>query len=139
MSRLIVLIGCCHQQLDRPARAEKLFVSSLFRASLAYAKAIDADQVFALSAKHGLVPMDEVIEPYAQVINPDRAGRKGWSERVLRQIGDEGLEAGSDRFVVLAGRKYREYLVPALSQVEVPMKGMGIVKQMKFLSQGAKA
>jgi hypothetical protein len=46
---------------------------------------------------------------------------------------------GADRIVVLAGIRYREFLMDYLRQrartVEVPMEGLRIGKQLHFLSE----
>lgn len=40
-----------------------------------------------------------------------------------------------DRFILLAGTKYREHLAPELEHVEAPMEGMRISEQSQFLTE----
>ena len=39
----------------------------------------------------------------------------------------------NDEFVFLAGDRYRKNLVPHMKNYSVPMKGLGIGKQLKYL------
>jgi hypothetical protein len=54
---------CAARKLDRPAPARELYVSQLFEKASAYATAA-RDRRYVLSAKHGLVQPDTVLEPY---------------------------------------------------------------------------
>lgn len=67
----VVLIGCGATKLDHAAPAKDLYVGNLFRARRAYAEATGAPWAI-LSARHGLVLPDTVIEPYDVTLN----GRK---------------------------------------------------------------
>ena len=89
-----------------------------------------------LSAKHGLVEPTEILNTYNVTLNTmpsDR--RRQWAERVLADL-RRCCRVG-DRVVILAGEKYREHLVPVLKEwgcrVEVPMKGLGIGRQLQWL------
>lgn len=59
----IALVGCGKEKLDRAAPARQLYTGQLFRASIARAEA-NFEQVFILSAKHGVLDLDQVAEPY---------------------------------------------------------------------------
>lgn len=65
--RVIMVIPCGAAKLDHAAPAAELYTSSAFRAALAAAlNQVDGnrDQVLIMSALHGLVGLDEVLEPY---------------------------------------------------------------------------
>lgn len=130
-----VLIACASGKLDRRARADSLYQSSLFHKSLLYSRTLDADGVFILSAKHGLLKLDEEIEPYDLTLNrmPVQS-RREWAGRVLRQIA-EIADLDRDRFTFLAGARYREHLASRMRHTSVPMSGLPIGKQLSFLSQ----
>lgn len=42
-------------------------------------------------------------------------------------------ESWADRFTILAGAKYRKYLMPHLEHAHVPLEGLGIGKQLQRL------
>ncbi|MBT2549736.1 hypothetical protein J7I85_15680 [Arthrobacter sp. ISL-65] len=56
------LVACASQKLQRPAPARDIYVSQLFRKASAYAEKT-WDRWYVLSAKHGLVRPDTVLEP----------------------------------------------------------------------------
>jgi len=39
----------------------------------------------------------------------------------------------NDMFVFLAGKKYREYILPYIRYYKIPLKGLRIGEQLKFL------
>jgi hypothetical protein len=131
----VVLIACVGEKRDHRARAEDLYVSDLFRKSLAYARKIERADIFILSAKYGLVHRTEEIDPYDLTLkNMKAAQRKAWSECVFDQLRAR-TDVESDHFVFLAGVKYRQYLIPRLRSTEVPMEGLGIGDQLHWLGE----
>ena len=66
-----------------------------------------------------------------------RAERRAWGSKVLRRLQPE--LAGVDRVVILAGARYREFLVDAIRgkevTVEIPLKGMRIGEQLRWLKR----
>ena len=60
----IVLISCVSKKLPHPASAQDLYVSPLFRLNLQYARKLQPDAIYILSAKHGLLDLDTEVEPY---------------------------------------------------------------------------
>jgi hypothetical protein len=63
--------------------------------------------------------------------------RRAWAQRVLGALVPQ--LGGVDRVVVLAGERYREFLLPVLKRacpaVEVPMEGLTIGRQLQWLSE----
>jgi hypothetical protein len=93
------------------------------------------DGIFILSAKHGLLPPEEEIEPYDLTLNRMSAvDRRTWAERVLRKLAEVG-DLEEDRFTFLAGSRYREHLLPRIRHGHIPMEGLPIGKQLKFLKE----
>ena len=69
------VIPCAGAKLDHPAPARDLYTGSMFRHTLAAAEALaePGDRILVLSARYGLVDLDEVLHPYEQRM--DRPGR----------------------------------------------------------------
>ena len=131
----IVLISCVSKKLPHKAEAQCIYVSSLFRLNLAYARTLRPDAIHILSAKYGLLDLDTVIEPYNVTLN-DMPSRevKTWSLKVLEQL-RKRTDLKNDHFVILAGQKYRQFLVPHLGSCEIPMEGLTIGRQLQYLSE----
>lgn len=132
---VIVLISCVSKKLSRKAEARDLYVSPLFRMSLRYAQRFAPQNVFILSAKYGLVQLDEEIEPYDTTLNAMSASeRKRWAANVIAEL-RKHCDLERDHFVILAGQRYRQYLLPHLKSYEVPLAGLPIGKQLQFLKE----
>ncbi len=124
----------------RAAEAKDLYDSTLFAKSREYVEK-HCDSWFILSAKYGLVKPTDVIEPYEESLNTKtQLERVKWADRIwdllLLHLNP------TDRVTILAGRHYRENLVPCLKkygcQVDIPMKGLGIGRQLQWLSRQLK-
>ena len=131
----VVLISCVSKKLPRKAKARDLYISQLFRKSLKYAQQLSPKEIYILSAKYGLVPLDKEIEPYDVTLNNMSVQeRKSWASKVIPQL-REHCDLEKDHFVILAGQKYRQYLLPKLKSYEVPMEGLPIGKGLQFLNE----
>jgi hypothetical protein len=137
MSR-IVLISCGSKKLDRAAKVKDLYVSPLFKKALAYAHTLNPDKIFVLSAKYHLLPLDQIINPYDLTLNGmSTQGIKSWACNVAEKLKEEA-NLDKDEFIFLAGANYRRFLVPGIKRYKVPMEGLGIGKQLKFLTDRLK-
>ena len=135
-ARTIVLISCVSEKLAHPAPAAELYMSPLFRGSLSYARWRKPRAIYILSARYGLLSLDQVIAPYNLTLNDMGESQiRDWADGVLEQLRKVG-DLEHDRFIFLAGLKYRKYLVPHIRHCEVPMEGLSIGKQLQFLATG---
>ena len=131
----IVLISCVSKKLDKKSTAENLYISSLFKKNLAYAKSLNPSEIYILSAEHGLLKLTDEIEPYNKTLNNMRSNEiKEWSKKVIYEL-KSVTDLEKDEFTFLAGEKYRKFLIPELSNVKIPMKGLKIGKQLQWLTK----
>lgn len=131
----IVLISCVSKKVGHPAKAKDLYVSPLFQLCLRYAHSLHPDNIFVLSAKYGLVELDQVLAPYNETLNTmgDREIWL-WASGVLDQLRARA-DLDGDRFMFLAGEKYRRHLIPHIRHYEIPMEGLTIGRQLQFLTK----
>lgn len=133
--KLIVLISCVSQKLDHKAKAEDLYISTLFKKNLQYARSLNPDNIFILSAKYGLLGLDDEIDPYDVTLNSMKVNEvRDWSGLVLSQL-KQKTDIINDEFVFLAGIKYRKYVLPHLVNSQVPMNGLKIGEQLHWLTK----
>ena len=133
--KTIVLISCVKQKLNKPAKAKELYVSDLFKKFFAYAKTLSPDMVYVLSAKYGLLNCEEIIEPYELTLNTMGVKeRKNWSGKVIDQLGKVS-DLSCDKFIFLAGERYRQYLLPHISHYEIPLQGLRVGEQKQWLKR----
>jgi cytoplasmic iron level regulating protein YaaA (DUF328/UPF0246 family) len=131
----VVLISCVSKKRSLKCRARELYVSPLFQKNLEYAQKLAPDHIFILSAKYGLVELDDEIAPYDLTLNEmSELENRMWAKNVLRQLATKA-DLQNDLFVFLAGKKYRKNLQPHLGHVEVPLEGLKIGEQLQRLSR----
>ena len=133
--KTIVLISCVSQKENTAVVAEGMYKSPLFRKSLAYAKKLVTDDaIYILSAKHHLLPLDKVIDPYNETLNRMRKeDRTAWGAKVIEQL-REVANLQEDKFIILAGEKYIEPIKDCLTNIELPLKGMRIGQRLQYLT-----
>ena len=137
--KTVVLLSCVATKAPTPQPAEQLYQSPLFEKSLAYGKSLHPDDMFILSAKHYLLPLQKVIAPYNKTLNEmDADQKKEWSEQIVRMLKQHGFNPERDKFIILAGSSYRKYLEPMLKNVEVPVEGLRIGQQMQWYNKQLK-
>lgn len=130
----IVLISCVSKKLNKPAKAKDLYISPLFKKSLKYAFSFNPDKIFILSAKHHLLNLENQIEPYNLTLNDFSTQEiRKWSNKVLNEL-NKVTDFKKDKFIFLAGSKYRKYLLPKIKNYVVPMQGLRFGEQLKFLN-----
>ena len=85
----IALISCSKLKTDRPCPARELYAPSrLFSLSYQYARR-NADKVYILSAKYGLVEESAVIAPYDLTLaDLPEYRQRDWANYVLTQMGE---------------------------------------------------
>ena len=133
----LYLVSCVGQKLSVPAPAADLYTSAWFRKARSYV-AESGEPWFILSAKYGLVHPDKVIEPYDATLNTmPVADRREWARSVLGDL--ESYVAGMETVVVLAGKRYRQFLEGPLAAtgvtVSIPMEGLRIGEQLSWLER----
>ena len=134
-SKRIVLLSCVSTKLDHPAPAEELYDSPLFKKSLAYAKSLKPDGIYILSAKHYVLPLQKVIAPYDKTLLDMPADEvREWGAQVVKILADR-FDLGDDEFIILAGEKYRKYIVPQIAHWSAPLEGLRIGEQLSWYTK----
>lgn len=127
----IGLISCVSKKLNYKAKAKELYISDLFKKSLAYSTK-NYDKTFILSAKYGLLGINDIIEPYNLTLNDFKeADKKRWSFKVYNQIINR-IDI-NDNIYWHCGINYRKYIIRILPNKQfIPLKGLGIGKQLSW-------
>jgi hypothetical protein len=133
----LVLISCAKAKLSRSAPARELYCSPAFRLKREIAERQGTPWLI-LSAKHGIVRPDQIIEPYDETLtSAGVAVRREWARRVLPIL--LPLASTYERLVCLAGHRYMEFLVPPLTDkgitVSEPLNGLRQGEQLSWLTR----
>ncbi len=134
---MLTLVGCGKKKATHPCRADRLYRGNLFSASLDVADRLGG-RVAVLSAKHGLVARERMIEPYD--LRLDRQGpdfRQAWSEAVAGEVLER--TAPGEAVVTLAGRPYIEGWAERVAsqgrELVQPLDGLELGPRLKRLAE----
>jgi hypothetical protein len=135
MSR-IILIGCGKQKRATACEAKDLYIGKLFKARREFAERSGRAWLI-VSALHGLIVPERVIDPYDKTMPTQRHAVERWAETFKRQfcstvgVGHQvtlEVHAGVD---YVAPIRLALWSCPAIT-IEHPVFGMGIGEQIKF-------
>lgn len=135
-TRPLYLVACVGEKALSAQPARDLYRSDWFRKARAYVEALGVDWRI-LSAQHGLLHPDAVIEPYeAALASMPATERQAWAATIIVELSRLSLDGG---VVFLAGEHYRQsaildWLTNDNVEVAVPMRGLGIGQQKAFLA-----
>lgn len=130
----LVIVPCGTAKLDRAAPAGRMYIGSYHRACRRAADRLGG-RLFILSARHGLLTPDTVIEPYEQRMNTPGAVTVPTLRAQARRLGVD--TAG--RVTVLAGRDYADPVTAVWPHAVRPLDGTrGMPDQMAVLAELAR-
>lgn len=131
----IILIACGKQKKTVPAKAKEMYTGTLFKKSLHYAQKINADEIFILSAKYGLLELSDIIYPYNLSLSMlSNYKRKMWALKVITALSMK-CNLNEDSFTILSSKRYYVDIVPALKNCEILMENLTIGKRLHFLNE----
>lgn len=149
MIRKIILIACVSKKGDKKAKAKDLYISQLFKSSLAFANKQKPDKIFILSALHHLLDIDREIEPYNVTLsNVPKAKRKPglkimtseekliWGQKVVEQLANH-TDLQNDEFIILAGQAYIKPIINCIANFQNPLNGLRQGERVKFLNENS--
>jgi hypothetical protein len=100
LSETIYLVSCVSKKGATRTQARDLYKSDWFLKARHYVESTGRPW-FILSAKYGLVPPDQILDPYEQSLNAmHKSDRKKWARMVEAEM-EKSLPV-ADRIVVLA-------------------------------------
>jgi hypothetical protein len=132
---LIGFVSCSKLKADAPAPAASLYTSPLFRKSLL--AALDhSEKVYVLSAKHGVVPLSEIVAPYDVTLKSmPIAQRVAWAERAGAQL--IGVVKSGDIAALYCGHEYASPLQARFGELGVrvhePLHGLSLGRRLQTL------
>ena len=106
-----IFLSCTKEKADKRCKACEMYMpSSLFAKSYEYAKSMNPDKIYILSAKHHLLPLSRVIAPYNETLNDASVDeRKAWTEEVIKQMKSHGIDFNAKTYF-FCGENYIEFL-----------------------------
>lgn len=134
---MIGLVGCVKSKRGSAAPAADLYTSTLFLGRRRWVET-SCTRWYILSAKHGLVAPDEILEPYDETLTTKGSrDRRAWADGVLSQLRNALGDIGRYDFEIHAGAAYTDHglrsgLVATGAAVTLPTEGLGLGRQLAF-------
>lgn len=132
----IAVIGCSKLKLRGEHKAQILYSkSSLFKKSLEYCKFKNFDKIVILSAKYGILNLDELIVDYNETIR-DKSKQLllEWATNTVNKLKTFHIK----EVYFFCGSSYIKPISKMLINnnfiIYEPLKGLGIGKRLQFLT-----
>jgi len=106
----IALVSCSGPKAKTARAARYLYTSPLFRLSLDYAER-NAATSYVLSARHHLVGLDDVIEPYDERLPTQKDEHHRWGGMVVAMLATR--RSHGSHLLILAGESYARAVIGA--------------------------
>lgn len=141
----IALISCVSQKTPIKNKVKDLYISPLFKKTWEYNVKVDRpDGVFILSALHGLIKYDQVIDPYDKtLLDMSKEEALEWAEKVKVQLKNtfetNGRSLDDYNFKIYAGSKYYENLLDFFPNKELVFGKLPIGKRLGALTSAIKS
>jgi cytoplasmic iron level regulating protein YaaA (DUF328/UPF0246 family) len=125
-----IIITCGSKKSITPSRAELMYLGSHFKRCLSWAKSKSSqDKIFILSAKYGLLKLDQKINPYDL-----RMGQEGCVD--FNFVKNQAIELNiiDNQIYSTAGKEYRNILDQVFKNIKYPFFNMS----MGYMAQAIK-
>jgi hypothetical protein len=112
-SPAVIILACSATKLPHAAPAVDLYQGVMYSTFRANVKREARPHVVILSALHGFIPGDQVIEPYEQRLTPERANE------MMDKLDDfmrGNIPAGSRKVLLAGGAEYRRVMRAAVER-----------------------
>lgn len=127
----VALLACSKRKAGSPKAVRFFYLGSTFTKSIIYCKP-RFDRVLVLSAKYGLLELDQIIEPYDLTLRDmDPEARSAWAKKVRIQMRQKGLLGPGVILTYLTGMLYSE----GLPEGKYPWHGLTMGQRLQWLNK----
>jgi len=101
--------------------------------SLKFAQSLKPEAIYILSAKHGLLKLNDVISPYnVSITDLGNVEIKEWAQKVLSDL-SRFSSVTRDQFIILAGKNYIDPLRYGITNLLDLLEGLNYIDRVKIL------
>jgi len=121
MKKIIALVSCVKEKHSKTCAAKNLYKGPLFTKWMTHAKKY-TQEIYILSGKHGLLKLDQEIEPYDVNLNDATPEEQiKWSQLVIQQL-QSVCDIDQSHFLVMTSPIYYQYLLQKMNTYEIPFE-----------------
>ena len=126
-TKVIAFVACSKKKTSYKTKARELYQGPLFKKALRYAEQHYL-QVYILSAKYGIVDLEEVIAPYDKTLKTMLPKEKTqWADMVKKQMEEKEIYPP---FIFFTGVEYHKYF-----EGEKPLLGLSLGYSLQWFSK----
>jgi hypothetical protein len=131
----LIVVTCGSRKLDHRAPVGELYTGTYHRACRNAAEALKPERLLILSSAHGLLDLDDVIDPYDTAIG---AAGSITADELTTQARERGV-LDLDPVIVLAGQRHLRLARAVWPHAVSPLTGIGgMGRQIAYLTALAK-
>lgn len=121
------IVACGKEKAQFRMQAKDMYIGSYFKSCLKYALEF-GDKVFILSAKYGLLELDDFINPYDLLMGDD-------GSVTIDIVKEQAINLEiSGNVIVLGGKKYLDFSKKIWKNATCPLSG-GLLHQISWMNQ----
>jgi hypothetical protein len=118
----IAIVTCVKEKQIYPCSAKEMYKGELFESFLQAAKNVQADEIFILSGKYGLLDLNDKIEPYDVNLNlQSETYQTKWAKKVLTQLRKK-TDLNRDDFHFFTSENYCKNIISHIRQYTIPLE-----------------
>lgn len=133
---MIIFIGCVKTKNKGLLKAVDKYNSNLFKKRLQYARLLTDDiYIYILSAKYGLIKLDDYINDYDVTLNSmNEKDKKIWAYNVIKKAEKFNIKK-NDEIIFLCGNNYSKYLKRYYNNYKDPTYGLSLGYELQWYNQ----
>ena len=133
---MICFLSCTKSKKSTRCKAVEMYSESdLFSKAYEYAKSLNPDHIYILSAKHHVLELDDVIEPYNLTLNDFSVEeREEWSNKVIDILKQKNVNFDQKAYF-FAGESYTEFIKDHFKNRKEVFSGKGFGEILSFLDK----
>ena len=133
---MICFLSCTKSKKSTRCKAVEMYSESdLFSKAYEYAKSLNPDHIYILSAKHHVLELDDVIEPYNLTLNDFSVEeREEWSNKVIDILKQKNVNFNQKAYF-FAGESYTEFIKDHFKNRKEVFSGKGFGEILSFLDK----
>ena len=127
---MILIISCGKKKCITKSKAKDMYIGSHFKRCLSFALSkVKEDKVFILSAKYGLLRLNDLISSYEL-----KMGQSGSVDEntIIKQA--ELFNIRDEQIISTAGSEYKKILIKTFKNIKFPFEGLS----MGYMAQAMK-
>lgn len=118
-SKKIALLSCTKDKLLYKSKVKDLYSPSIyFKNTLQKIQKENFDYIYVISAKHGVLELDQEINPYDFTLSQLKVlEKRDWARNILKQLKEKNISLTQDNFYSFLDKEYLDWLNPYLKNI----------------------